>query len=352
MVTQDKRSEIYLMPQIRLSLLIAIPLLVIVNTVIWHAYSVDIERERQEWLTRAEVGLDAALITIDQLRNDLYGDLRLLSNSPNLLAVLDDASKQRLLALAAEWEVFAVIKRRYDQIRWLDSSGMERLRVNLTPNDAARVAEEELQDKSERYYFRDAMTLQPGEIYASRIDLNIERGVIEKPYKPMLRLAVPVTDSQGRSQGLLLVNVLAKFILDGLVHHANLSKSHLLLLDRSGYYLRGFDADQAWGFMLHNADDAHHRFDKAYPSVWREMARNGSGFVADAKGLFVYRTMKYGSEGFGHRYMLVEALNARELAAMGVRQREAWLSISLLVSLLLAVLSFFTAHYRLYGGRR
>lgn len=345
----DKMSKVPLLPQLRLGLLIAVPLLVIVNAVIWSAYSQEAKRQRQDWLSQAEMGLDAALITIERLRNDLYGDIRLLSNSPNLMAVLDETSESKLLALAAEWEVFAAIKRRYDQIRWLDDSGLERLRVNLTPNGAIRAGEEELQDKSQRYYFREAMTQQPGEIYASPIDLNVEFGKIEQPFKPMLRLAVPVTDSQGRERGLLLVNVLAQYILDDLVRHANLRQSRMLLLDRSGYYLRGFEADQAWGFMLRDGNDAYHRFDKGYPGVWREMVRKGSGYTEDDQGLFVFRTIKYGSEGFDHRYILVEALKFSELAEQVHTRRESWLSISLLVSLLLSFMALFAAHCRLKG---
>lgn len=351
MQASDKPSNILLKSLLGRSLLIALPLLVLVNGVIWSAYTLDVGQQRQTWISEVEVELDAAIISIDQLRNDLYGDIRLLSNSPNLHAVLDDANEQRLLALAAEWEIFAAVKRRYDQIRWVDGKGMERLRVNLTPNGAIRVGEEELQDKSARYYFNDAMVLKPGQIYTSPIDLNVENGVIERPFKPMLRVAVPVSDSRGRQRGLLLVNVLAKYILDDLARHASLRQSHMLLLDRTGYYLRGFENDQAWGFMLKRDGDTYHRFDKAYPRVWREMVRNGSGRVDDDAGLFVYRTIKYGSEGFNNSYVLVEALTSDERAALVNGQRSVWFVVSLLVSLALVAMTFALVRCRSAGRR-
>ena len=346
MQTSDKPSKPK--PMIRLTLLIALPLLLLVNSVIWSAFFLESDRQRQAWISQAEADIDASILTVDQLRNDLYGDIRLLSNSPNLLAVLDDASEPRLLALTAEWEIFASIKRRYDQIRWLDTQGRERLRVNLTSNGAIRVSEESLQDKSFRYYFHDAMALKPGQVYASQIDLNMENGVIERPFKPMLRLALALSDSQGRPRGLLLINVLAKYLIDAVVNQGSLLHSRMLLLDHSGYYVRGFEPDQAWGFMLHHADDAYHRFDKAYPEVWRRMVRDGSGRVDDTEGLFVYRTIRYGwSEGIGHRYILVQALTARERSALTLRQRNTWLLVSLLVSLALAAMAFAVARCRL-----
>lgn len=349
MVAQEKLSKPTLISQLRLVLLIAIPLLVLVNLVVWSAYAIEVKRKRNEWLSQAEMGLDEALINLEQLRNDFDGDIRLLSNSPNLAHALNEANEQNLLALAAEWEVFAAIKRRYDQIRWVDDSGQELLRVNLTSNGAVRATDVELQDKSTRYYFRDAMSLQAGKIYASPIDLNVEHGKIERPFKPMLRLAVPLVDSQGRSRGLLLVNVLARFILDDLVRHANLRQSRLLMLDRTGYYLRGFEESQAWGFMLRDGNDVRHRFDKAYPAVWREIVRKGSGHVDDAAGLFVFRTVRYGSEGFGQRYILLEVLMPKDSGNLGIPQWGAWFSISLLVSLLLGIMVFYYVRCRMRG---
>ncbi|MEJ2591459.1 MAG: cache domain-containing protein [Candidatus Thiodiazotropha sp.] len=348
MQISDRPSNPTLMPMIRLTLLIALPLLLLVNGVIWSVFALDSTRQRQAWISQAEADIDASILIVEQLRNDLFGDIRLLSNSPNLLAVLDDASDPRLLALTAEWEIFASIKRRYDQIRWLDARGRERLRVNLTSNGAIRVSEESLQDKSSRYYFHDAMALNPGQVYASRIDLNMENGVIERPFKPMLRLAMALSDSHGRPRGLLVINVLAKYLIDAVVSQGSLRHSRMLLLDRSGYYLRGFEPEQAWGFMLHHADDAYHRFDKAYPEVWRRMVRDGSGRVDDAEGLFVYRTIRYGSsEGIGHRYILVQALTASERSALTRRQRSTWRLVSLAVSLALAAMAFALARCRL-----
>ena len=49
-----------------------------------------------------------------------------------------------------------------------------------------------LQNKKDRYYFQDTMTLEKGQIFISKLDLNMENGVLEQPIKPMLRLGTPV----------------------------------------------------------------------------------------------------------------------------------------------------------------
>jgi hypothetical protein len=334
-----------LLPQLRLGLLFFLPLLVIINTIIWSAYSMLISLQREQWQRQAENGLDAAVITIEEMRNDLYGDLLLLANSPTLKKALDETISSHLSQLAAEWEVFASIKRRYDQIRWIDNRGVERLRVNLTAQGAHRIPENQLQDKSARYYYKEAISLSVGQIYASPVDLNIEHGEIERPYKPMLRLAVPVMDSEGRRRGLLLVNVLAEFILDNLARHAGLSLGYLLMIDSAGYYLRGFSPAQEWGFMFQLQDDKEFRFDKSYPSVWRQVVDKGVGRADSPQGQFIFRTVRYGTEGFSHRYFLMAAVLPSELKEFRAAQRQLWLSVSLAASLMLLALSLLLAHY-------
>jgi hypothetical protein len=331
--------------QIRIGLLLTLPMLLIINGVIWSAYSMLLDQQREQWRQQAEIGLDAALVTLNTIRNDLHGDLFLLAASPVFKAVLDNPTVERVDQLAAEWEIVAAIKRRYDQIRWLDNNGMERLRINLSSEGAIRVPDNQLQDKSGRYYFQEAMTLKVGQVYASPIDLNVEHGEIEQPYRPMLRLALPVSNSRGELSGLLLVNVPADFIFDDLARHAGLAQSHLLMLDPQGYYLRGFSEEQEWGFMFSRQEETDYRFDKTYPLIWQKVVQQGVGKVDASQGRFLFRTFRYGTEGYGHHYFLLAAALLEDMEYSQVVQKQLWLSVSFVLSLAQLLFSLFLAHY-------
>jgi len=67
--------------------------------------------------------------------------------------------------VAAEWQVFSKNKRIYDQIRYIDESGEEVIRVNYSDNNAYIVENEYLQNKSNRYYFKDSVNLDKNTIY-------------------------------------------------------------------------------------------------------------------------------------------------------------------------------------------
>ena len=342
-MSRSDNSPVAFWLRVRSGFLLWLPLAILVNAVIGVAYSVQMQNQRQQWWVETENRLDWILVHLDEVRNDLHGDLSLLATSQNLKTVLEQATTESLDRLASEWEVFAAIKRRYDQIRWLDNQGVERLRINRTSQGARRVSEEQLQDKSDRYYFKQAIVQPAGQIYASPIDLNIEGGEIELPFKPILRLAMPLTDSGGGKRGLLVVNVLAGAIVEDLSMHAGLTLSHLLLIDPRGYYLRGYREDQAWGFMFDRVDQEV-RFDKAHPQVWQQMVEQGHGRFESPRGQFLFRSMRYGTGGFSQRYFIVLAGLQAEFAALEQAQRPWWLLLSLLNSLVLMVLCLAVAH--------
>lgn len=87
-----------------------------------------------------------------------------------------------------------------NQARLLNASGFEIVRVELQNVSQTSVQGgkrslcstktlPELQDKQNRAYYVDALTLAPGELYVSELDANVENGEVEFPIRPMLRAA-------------------------------------------------------------------------------------------------------------------------------------------------------------------
>lgn len=103
------------------------------------------------------------------------------------------------------------------QLRYLDESGQERIRIDRTEADGlpVRVEGDALQDKSDRDYFLKSSRNPAGQLYISRLDLNIEHGKIEVPYKPVLRFALPVFE-KGKRRGIVIVNIFMENILQEL----------------------------------------------------------------------------------------------------------------------------------------
>jgi hypothetical protein len=342
-MTASAASEKILLPVLARGLLYALPILLVANLIFWLAYQMSASTLKSHWRAMSNLSVDATLMALEQRRNDIRADLNLLAASPGVGEALDHLDEKTIQRIASDWELFVAEKQLYDQVRLIDLQGQERIRVNLTPYGASRAAQSLLQDKADRYYFKEAMTLYPGQIYASPIDLNIEHGVIEEPYKPMLRLATLVMDGEGKRTGLLVINVLASYIFDNLARHAQLVDGRMLLLDASGYYLRGFTADQEWGFMFPPASERQQRFNDDYPRVWAEMQRLETGQIDDPRGLFTFRTVKYGAFGQERSYRLVVAILQEQQERMLIPQKTLWGGVSLTLSVLLLIVSLWGA---------
>lgn len=191
--------------------------------------------------------------------------------------------------LVKDYITFARIKGLYDQIRLIDEHGMELVRVNYNNGRPIVVRDEDLQDKSGRYYFSETMKLGKGEIYLSPFDLNIEHGEIELPFKPMIRLATPVYDTENRKRGIVIVNFLGRIMLDGLKGTGIRGMRQIMLLNADGFFLLAPNTENEWGFMLEERKER--KFQKTFPAEWQKIYAAESGQFYSKDGLFTFGTI-------------------------------------------------------------
>lgn len=181
-------------------------------------------------------------------------------------------------------------RRLYDQIRYVDITGMELFRVNFNCGNPYMAGPGSLQFKGGRYYIAEGLKLMAGDIYISPFDLNVEHGQIEKPFKPMIRFVTPVLDDRGSRQGLAVVNYLGQRLLDVFDCVPGKDLGCLMLLNEDGYWLKCHNAENEWGFMF--ADRKHLTFQAKHPEAWSQIASNKKGqFMTDA-GLYTFSTIR------------------------------------------------------------
>lgn len=222
----------------------------------------------------------ATKIVAIKLADDLAVTLRHLSSLTRerpIIETLDAPAPANLERMAEAFAGLAMRNPGYVKVRWIDETGMERVRVNGEDGVPVVVPRTELQNKADRYFFVDAMRLQPGGNYISRLDENVEYGRAETPAKLMLRLATPVTDSQGRPRGILIVNLLMLRLFEDSIRAAGQSSPRLMLLSHEGRWLYG----------QQGADTE--AFDRRFPSVWRNVASAETGEAFGPDGLWVWR---------------------------------------------------------------
>lgn len=184
-------------------------------------------------------------------------------------AALEDI-EHFFLSIASQHQIF-------QQIRFLDAKGMELVRVNYDGQQVALVPESDLQFKGTRYYFKEAVTLHEGEIYISPMDLNVEEGVIERPFVPVIRYATSVIDRQGKTQGMVVLNVHGATLLRVLSRQQEQVREHgknYYLINSRGEYLFHPDKSKEFGFMFGN--DERLNLDEPGLMSWMDGSEKGA----------------------------------------------------------------------------
>jgi len=226
----------------------------------------------EEKVIKAEIKL------IDEEVAIIISDLKYLKL--RLQSVMNNSNEYN--QLIEEWIIFASSKEKYDQIRFIDSNGYEKIRVNYNAGNPASVSQKELQFKGDHYYFNDSINLSEGQLYISPLDLNIENGQVELPRKPMIRLAMPLI-IDGQTQGIVIVNYLAQDFLDKFQSAFDDSKGTLYLVNEDGYYLSSRDNKKDFAFMFESNKTLS--FSSEYPEIWTRIRMKG-GKIVSKQGLF------------------------------------------------------------------
>ena len=271
----------------RAVLSIFLPVAAILFGLLGFIYLVEVRSESRIFETTEQKLLDSLERLLAGEMREVVADVRMLANHHGTQELIaGDASYRHLLE--NDFLNFSTYKGLYDQIRYLDETGMEVVRINYNQGSPSVVPVHRLQNKGGRYYFTDAFALQPNQVFASPLDLNIEQGAIEQPLKPMLRVATPVQNAKGEKRGIVLVNYLGKRILESLTESYH-GAGDILLVNADGYFLKGYQADDEWGFMY--PDGGQHTLAARYPRLWARMLGANADNLRNDDGLFTFRTI-------------------------------------------------------------
>lgn len=288
MIPASRNSDRFPPPLLKRFLLVFLPLcLLLIAIGISHYYTemklarVNLESSEQQNVALAQKGLTSEMRAV-------ISDLTFLAKLNELWDLLDDPGNERArLKLAQEFLYFTEKKGIYDQIRFLSADGMEVIRINYDEGNPHIVAQSELQNKHDRYYFKEALAQDIGGVYMSPFDLNVEEGKIEHPFRPVIRFATPLFNSRGEKKGVLMFNFRGEKLIQGFRQAAASITDHLNLINYQGYWLSGPRPEDEWGFLL----EREHSFSQTFPNAWQRILNQDAGSFVTNDGLYTFATV-------------------------------------------------------------
>jgi diguanylate cyclase (GGDEF)-like protein len=220
-------------------------------------------------------------------------DTRTLASQPDFVRHLA-GSITATEEVELEFKNIVDIKHSYDQIRFIDHQGLEQVRINKGEYQIEIVPQEELQNKQDRYYVPETGRLNHGKVYISPLDLNVEHGEIEIPFKPITRIATPVKNSLSQLLGLIIINLNASHLIQHLEDAQSLSQGQIMMLNQQGFWIHGEDKDKLWSFMYPNSTQPS--LAKLNPELWQALSTHTSGSLKQEGSYYVFHRVQLNQE--------------------------------------------------------
>ncbi len=216
-------------------------------------------------------------------------DLLILSENPEVLSYLGHPRDAERKAMELELLRWCRRKTDYFEIRMLDDKGVEIARVNYNHGAPVVVPMDELRDVSEQPYFVRTLALDRQEVFVSPFELNVEGGKVEQPPHPAILFSTPLFDQEGYKRGVLIFNYEGQRILDKIEPERGGSLGQVMLLNADGYWLKGPNPLDEWGFMDEQKKDR--TFAKSSPDAWTKIAAAENGKFYNREGFYAFSTL-------------------------------------------------------------
>lgn len=202
-----------------------------------------------------------------------------LSESYFLKTYLKEPQNKELKKNINEYMLaFSQANQDYMQVRYIDKLGNEIVRVDRDTRYSKPylVHESRLQNKAHRYYFENAINLPKAEVCYSALDLNVEKGVLQKPYVPTLRVGSPVY-VDGLLKGVVVINYFMKDFLDNVVDTQFFDAT---LFNNKGEILIGKTEQSNWSAYDKNKEDIKSLYSDDFQNILDNMIVQDPDFIA------------------------------------------------------------------------
>ena len=195
---------------------------------------------------------------------------------------------------------FLKTKTSYMRLRFVDGQGDELAGAESDGTNVHEASPESLGNVEAKPYFAEAMRVPAGKLYVSTMRLNRVNDEIERPFKPIMRYAVPIFDKGGDRRGILLANIFGGRFLQDLKNAGG--SEHFYLVDRRGDYLVHPEQDREWGGELGRTS---HNVAHDFPDVSGKILSGNAEFIPEVNGHALAFAPLFAQAGHAWHWVLI-----------------------------------------------
>ena len=246
----------------------------------------DIIHSAQQQLVHANESVELKFKSYIQ---DITRDIKHLAQSPYLEDFLAGNNNLKKNLLAREYLALLNSNPDYAQIRLIsiENGGLEMIRAERNNDSTFLVPENELQQKGDRDYFIETVTLPRNSIYFSIIDLNKEHGAISEPKMPTLRITYPIYTQNGLF-GLIVINADLRNLFQELNILAG-NQFSLKIVNQDGHFITHPNAEKSFTFEFNQQGQFFNDFGFELDEITSSLPK----VINTEKELYAFKALPY-----------------------------------------------------------
>ncbi|MDH4183894.1 MAG: PAS domain S-box protein [Nitrospinota bacterium] len=259
-----------------------LPVALIVGALAYFFHQADMRQEMSRLEASEKTSMSFVIDIISEDFSHAVADLEILSSS--YAFDLYSPSNERILipALAMKLLNYASNRALYSSLRFIDASGMEKVRVDYNSGNPLAADEINLKSVTQEPYFSEAMNLARGEAYIT-LGKDPQPGAAHSGsgQRRILFLA-PVFNGKAEKIGLIALDFLTPLLEKRMRLAFGRHPSVVTLVDGQGEALLAL-GNHTTGQNLSELD-----FAARLPKAWQSIIRQSSGQIQNEEGFFTF----------------------------------------------------------------
>lgn len=269
--------------------LIFTPILIAAIIVGWYIYKISAESRANQFKNTQQMAVSIAAEAVKEELEFAIKDVKILAEDhhlKNLIDVSGNINEMEKTNLEEHIVIREGITDKYEHIYIVGKDGMEITRVDNDESGTSIAPEIELRSRSNQYFFKKAIELEPGNSAFSIVNPEVE----EEHSDSNIKLAMSFTDNNGKKAGIVVLYYRDSRILNELYKvDENIDNQSMMLVNNQGYWIMEPEVAGKSGFMYPTRQYVF--FAQQYPKVWKEIKNGNIGAIESRDGIFAYETV-------------------------------------------------------------
>ncbi|HOO31566.1 MAG TPA: EAL domain-containing protein [Thermotogota bacterium] len=328
-------------------ILIAVPIIILWCWIVVNNLRMDKQYTVERIIGESQIYDANTSVLIAKQMNEIYENMNVIRDSNEMSDFINDETdytKSEFLSLLLR---IMRNKEAFDQVRYLDAEGNEIIRIDYEGVPVV-CSSERLNNQEEATFFLKTADLEFGEYFISRMTLNSENGVIERPYKPILLFSTPVYDRHGAFKGVLAINYNADYFLSimSVLHEREmLQRQKFYILNKNGGFIVHPDEGKYFSFMFDDMKEISMLSEN--PAIWEIVSQKSHGFIEQKNSLITFYdvldTTKESNAHLDEKWILIHEIDISQMLSVSHVMETIFLTKNVIVVIVILVFAYIIA---------